>query len=72
MYTLIDNLSQKLNESKKGCMINDIFCNNLAYADDMAILAPAASGLQKQMNMILYLTVTNHGVCALCQNVQKL
>ena len=47
----IDDLCVKLNNSKIGCSINGISCNNFAHADDMAILAPCISALQKLLNI---------------------
>jgi hypothetical protein len=43
----VDGLSNNLNSSGIGCIVNDIFYNHFMYADDAALIAPSASGLQK-------------------------
>ena len=47
----IDALCVKLTNSKIGCNFNGTFINNLAYADDMTVIAPCASALQKLLNI---------------------
>lgn len=45
-----DDLSSGLNEIHCGCVINDVIVNHLMYADDLVLLAPSVSGLQKLVN----------------------
>ena len=47
----IDDLSLALAESKIGCRLNGLAMNNFAYADDMAVLAPSPTGLQKLLDI---------------------
>lgn len=42
----MDSLSDKLNSSKAGCLINDKLYNHLIYADDTVLIAPSAAALQ--------------------------
>jgi len=40
MYNYIDGLLRLLRESNVGCFIGNVFVGALAYADDIALLAP--------------------------------
>ena len=42
-----DDLSKALNSHKVGCSYSGITVNHLMYADDIVLLAPSLSGLQK-------------------------
>ena len=46
-----DGLLQKLRESKVGCFVSDMYVGTLAYADDLALLAPTAQA----MRLLLYI-----------------
>ena len=43
----VDNLNIRLNHSGVGCHVDDMAANNLAYADDLVILAPCAAALNE-------------------------
>ena len=47
----IDDLSISLSKANAGCTFGGMSVNHLSYADDMAILSPSASGLQKRLNI---------------------
>ena len=47
----MDDLSTTLNESKIGCVINNIYINHLCYADDTVLIAPSPTGLQHLINL---------------------
>lgn len=47
----IDELLLVLNNSGIGCSFNGSSMNNFAYADDLVVLAPSPSGLQKLLNI---------------------
>ncbi len=47
----IDDLSISLSNANAGCKFGGMSVNNFSYADDMAILSPSASGLQKLLNI---------------------
>ncbi len=47
----IDDLSISLSNSNAGCKFGGMSVNHFSYADDMAILSPSASGLQKLLNI---------------------
>ena len=47
----IDELNHILSNSKLGCHIGNSSCNNFAYADDLAILAPSAMGLNELLDI---------------------
>jgi len=47
----INDLSDVLNSSKVGCIMNGTICNHLCYADDMVLIAPSASALQFLLNL---------------------
>ena len=46
----MNNLSVELNSVPIGCTIDQIY-NHLMYADDLAVFAPSAIGLQKLLNI---------------------
>lgn len=48
----LSNLLFEIRNSKFGCNIGGIFCNILAYADDMVILAPSWAALQFLINKL--------------------
>ena len=47
----IDDLSISLSNANAGCIFGGMYANHFSYADDMAILSPSASGLQKLLNI---------------------
>ena len=47
----IDDLSISLSNANAGCKFGGMYVNHFSYADDMAILSPSASGLQKLLNI---------------------
>ena len=47
----INDLSDDLNSSNVGCIMNDTVFNHLSYADDMVLMAPSASALQFLLNL---------------------
>ena len=49
--TYIDDLSISLSNANAGFKFGGMSVNNVSYADDMAILSPPASGLQKLLNI---------------------
>ena len=52
MY-IIDDLSIVLSNSKYGCTFGGCSVNHMSYADDMVILSPSATALQK----LLYIDI---------------
>ena len=50
-YYCIDDLSISLSNVNAGCKFGGMSVNHFSYADDMAILSPSASGLQKLLNI---------------------
>ena len=42
----MDNLSSQLNAQYIGCSTGDVVVNHMLYADDIALFAPSAKGLQ--------------------------
>jgi hypothetical protein len=55
----IDDLSVQLSGSKIGCTMNNVFFNNLNYADDSVLLAPSPSALQKLLKICEDFAVSN-------------
>ena len=51
MYIYIDDLSIALSNSKYGCLFGGCSVNHLSYADDMVILSPSATALQKLLDI---------------------
>ena len=47
----IDDLSIALSNSKYGCPFGRCSVNHLSYADDMVILSPSATALQKLLDI---------------------
>ncbi len=47
----IDDLSVFLSNANAGCNFGGMYVNHFSYADDMVILSPSASGLQKLLNI---------------------
>ena len=47
----MDDLSSLLNTSKIGCHINDVYINDVFYADDLCLMAPCAIALQELFNV---------------------
>ena len=43
--------SMTLSNANAGCKFGGMSVNHFSYADDMAILSPSASGLQKLLNI---------------------
>ena len=42
----MDDISNTLNSSRQGCIINGVPVNHIMYADDVALIAPSAHALQ--------------------------
>ena len=63
----INKLLETLNQSREGVKLKSCTCNNLAYADDIVLLAHSREGLQKLIN-ITAKWCKNHGMKA---NVSK-
>ena len=57
----IDDLSISLSNANAGCKFGGMYVNHFSYADDMAILSPSASGLQKLLNIwqVMLLNMTS-------------
>lgn len=52
LFTLyMNDLSVELNNSSTGCFLNNVCTNHLFYADDICLLAPSSSALQKLLNI---------------------
>ena len=47
----IDDLSIALSNSKYGCTFGGCSVNHLSYADDMVVLSPAETALQKLLEI---------------------
>ena len=47
----IDDLGVSLTNANAGCKFGGMSVNHFSYADDMTILSPSASGLQKLLNI---------------------
>jgi len=47
----LDGLLQRLRNSGVGCYIGNVFVGALAYADDVALLAPTASAMRKLLRI---------------------
>ena len=47
----IDDLSIALSNSKYGCTFGGCSVNHLSYADDMVVLSPSATALQKLLDI---------------------
>ena len=47
----VDDLSNRLNVCRVGYFMNDIYVNNIMYADDLVILAPSTAGLNKLLRI---------------------
>ena len=45
----VDNLIQILRDSKIGCMYNNEYMGIFTYADDISLLCPTLSGIQKNV-----------------------
>ena len=53
----IDELSLILNNSNVGCFINDTCVNHVFYADDICLMAPSNSGLQKLVDICHHFSI---------------
>lgn len=47
----MDDLSVELSNTTAGCNLNNTCLNHLIYADDLTLLAPSVSGLQKLLDI---------------------
>ena len=47
----MDNLSSQLSAQYIGCSAGDVVVNHMLYADDIALFAPSAKGLQQLLDM---------------------
>ena len=47
----IDDLSNMLNSAGTGCHIHNCCTNHVFYADDICVIAPSPSGLQRLLNI---------------------
>ena len=70
----IDDMLNKISESKVGCRLGIQVSNVIAYADDLVIMAPSASGLQLLIdlmeNMIKELDLSIHSTKSKCMIFQ--
>ena len=57
----MDDLSILLNQSRIGCHVNDSIINHIMYADDMCLLAPCSTALQKLV-IICYDYANEHDI----------
>jgi len=51
----IHDLDKKLSDQGIGCHINGLCVNHLIYADDLCLLSPSIKGLQKLINICIYI-----------------
>ena len=49
----MDDLSVCLAQCKAGCHLNETVTNHVIYADDIYLLAPRATALQKNGKLVL-------------------
>ena len=49
----MDELSNRVNTIYAGCLIGDSRVNHLIYADDIVLIAPAASGMKDLLRVTL-------------------
>ena len=47
----VDDLSVNLIDSGQGCCIDNVVINHLFYADDLCLMAPIPSALQRLINI---------------------
>ncbi len=47
----MDELSERLNVCKTGCMIGNTLVNHIMYADDLVVFSPSSAGLQQLLNL---------------------
>ncbi len=47
----MDELSNRLNGCKTGCLIGELLINHLMYADDLVIFCPYSAGLQQMLKI---------------------
>lgn len=47
----MDELSERLNVCKTGCMIGNSLVNHIMYADDLVVFSPSSAGLQQLLNV---------------------
>ena len=66
----IDDLFRRLEKSGLGCYINEQFMGAYGYADDIVIISPNKSGLQKMIN-ICDDFCTEHGIKISCDENPK-
>jgi hypothetical protein len=59
-YTLY--LLQKLKTSNVGCHIGHVFAGSFAYADDIILLAPTASSMERQDMRVILLMLLRAGI----------
>ena len=55
----VDDLSALLNSSGVGCHINNSPINHIFYADDLCLMAPSPSGLQKLLDICVRFGLDN-------------
>ena len=70
----VDDLSAKLINLKIGCKINDVYVDDLMYADDTVLIARSYTAMQKLIdccnfavdnNIIIYMYVLSFFTCIL-------
>ena len=47
----MNDISNTLNSSRQGCIINGVPVNHIMYADDVVLIAPSAHALQLFLNL---------------------
>jgi hypothetical protein len=69
----IDDLSTLLADTQVGCYIDSTCVNHFFYADDMCLLAPSATGLQKLLDVCQQYGVVHdivyHPVKSMCMTI---
>ena len=55
----VDDLSDKLVESKVGCSIDNLCMNYVMYADDICLMAPSPAAFQELINICYDFSVRN-------------
>ena len=60
MDVYMDDLIVKLRKSGVGCHLGGVFCGVVGYADDLLLLAPSRSGMEKMLTLCEDYAVQNN------------